>query len=96
MGGSSSSSLYALLYNLLDISDGSNKVHFRETHTDWENFQMALLTEFDIICVSQKAVKGQAIADLLADCPVEDYYPMNTVFPEEAVLSATKEEDELA
>ena len=25
-----------------------------------------------------------------------DYYPMNTSFPEEAVLSATKEEDELA
>ena len=55
-----------------------------------------LLTEFDIIYVSQKAIKGQAIADLLADCPVEDYYPMNTIFPEEAVLSATKEEDELA
>ena len=55
-----------------------------------------LLTEFDIICVSQETIKGQAIADLLADFPVDDYYPMNAAFPKEAILSATKEEDELA
>ena len=30
------------------------------------------LSEFDITCTSRKAMKGQAIADLLAEYPVED------------------------
>ena len=52
-----------------------------------------LLTEFDIIYVTQKAIKGQAIADQLAESPAEDYEPMNTAFPDEAVLFATGENE---
>ena len=52
-----------------------------------------LLTEFDIVYVTQKAIKRQAIADQLAESPANDYEPMNTAFPDEAVLFATGENE---
>ncbi|XP_070045564.1 uncharacterized protein [Nicotiana tomentosiformis] len=43
-----------------------------------------LLNGFDIIYVTQKAVKGQASADHLAENPVDgEYEPLNTYFPDE-------------
>ncbi|XP_060179912.1 uncharacterized protein LOC132609777 [Lycium barbarum] len=46
-----------------------------------------LLSEFDIVYVTQKAVKGQAIADHLAENPVDkEYIPLKTYFPDEEVL----------
>ena len=48
-----------------------------------------LLSEFDIIYVLQKAVKGQVIADQLADNPLPDYEPMHTFFPNEEVMFTT-------
>ncbi|XP_059281345.1 uncharacterized protein LOC132035043 [Lycium ferocissimum] len=46
-----------------------------------------LLSEFDIVYVTQKAIKGQAIADHLAEHPVdEEYMPLKTYFPDEEVL----------
>ncbi|XP_019257666.1 PREDICTED: uncharacterized protein LOC109235872 [Nicotiana attenuata] len=48
-----------------------------------------LLSEFDIVYVTQKAVKGQALADHLAENPVdEEYKPLRTYFPDEEVLFA--------
>ncbi|XP_070044826.1 uncharacterized protein [Nicotiana tomentosiformis] len=45
-----------------------------------------LLSEFDIICVSQKAIKGQALADHLAENPVDrENEPLKTYFPDEEV-----------
>ncbi|XP_070050616.1 uncharacterized protein [Nicotiana tomentosiformis] len=45
-----------------------------------------LLSEFDIIYVTQKAVKGQALADHLAENPVgEEYEPLKTYFPDEEI-----------
>ncbi|XP_070047264.1 uncharacterized protein [Nicotiana tomentosiformis] len=45
-----------------------------------------LLREFDIIYVTQKAVKGQALADHLAENPVGgEYEPLKTYFPDEEV-----------
>ncbi|XP_070046927.1 uncharacterized protein [Nicotiana tomentosiformis] len=45
-----------------------------------------LLGEFDIIYVAQKAVKGQALADHLAENPVVgEYKLLNTYFPDEEV-----------
>ncbi|XP_040934496.1 uncharacterized protein [Gossypium hirsutum] len=56
----------------------------------WQN----LLSEFDIIYVSQKAVKGSTIADFLASQGLEDYEPLNFDFPnEEIVYVAATEED---
>ncbi|XP_019242529.1 PREDICTED: uncharacterized protein LOC109222656, partial [Nicotiana attenuata] len=48
-----------------------------------------LLIEFDIVYVTQKAIKGQALADHLAENPVdEEYKPLRTYFPDEEVLFA--------
>ncbi|XP_070050069.1 uncharacterized protein [Nicotiana tomentosiformis] len=45
-----------------------------------------LLTEFEIIYVTQKAVKGQALADHLAENRVDgEYEPLKTYFPDEEV-----------
>ena len=58
--------------------------------TTWQN----LLSEFDIVYVNQKAVKGNAIADFLANTALEDYEPLNFDFPNEDLMYvATTEED---
>ncbi|XP_070049555.1 uncharacterized protein [Nicotiana tomentosiformis] len=45
-----------------------------------------LLSEFDIIYVTQKAVKGQALADHLAENPIDgEYKPPKMYFPDEEV-----------
>jgi len=35
-----------------------------------------LLSEYDILYVTQKAIKGSALVDYLAHQPIEDYQPM--------------------
>ncbi|XP_016747561.2 uncharacterized protein [Gossypium hirsutum] len=45
-----------------------------------------LLSEFDIVYVNQKAVKGSAIADFLASRTLEDYEPLNFNFPNEDLM----------
>ncbi|XP_070034737.1 uncharacterized protein [Nicotiana tomentosiformis] len=48
-----------------------------------------LLSEFDIVYITQKAIKGQALADHLAENPVDgDYETLTTYFPDEEVLFA--------
>jgi len=44
-----------------------------------------LLSEYDILYVTQKAIKGSALADFLAHQPVEDYQPMLPDFPDEDI-----------
>ncbi|XP_070040844.1 uncharacterized protein [Nicotiana tomentosiformis] len=45
-----------------------------------------LLSEFDIVYVTQKAVKGQALVDHLAENPVGgEYEPLKTYFPDKEV-----------
>ena len=45
-----------------------------------------LLSEFDIVYVTQKAIKVQDLADHLAENPVnEEYEPLNTYFHDEGV-----------
>ncbi|KAG8473516.1 hypothetical protein CXB51_035657 [Gossypium anomalum] len=53
-----------------------------------------LLSEFDIIYVNQKAVKGSAIADFLASRAVEDYEPLSFDFPNEDVMYVATTEEE--
>ncbi|KAK5813415.1 hypothetical protein PVK06_028865 [Gossypium arboreum] len=53
-----------------------------------------LLSEFDIVYVNQKAMKGSAIADFLASRSLEDYEPLNFNFPnEDLIYVAATEED---
>ncbi|XP_070004949.1 uncharacterized protein [Nicotiana sylvestris] len=47
-----------------------------------------LLIEFDIVYVTRTAIKAQALADHLAENPVDDeYQPLSTYFPDEEVNS---------
>ncbi|KAG8474852.1 hypothetical protein CXB51_031494 [Gossypium anomalum] len=45
-----------------------------------------LLSEFDIVYVSQKAIKGSVIAEFLASRALEDYEPSSFDFPNEELM----------
>ncbi|GMY17409.1 protein NYNRIN-like [Fagus crenata] len=50
-----------------------------------------LLSEFDILFVARKAIKGQAIADYLADYPTEQLELMDSEFPDEDVMTVDED-----
>ena len=50
-----------------------------------------LLSEFDIVYVTQKAIKGSALADYLAQQPLQDYRPMHPEFPDEDIMALFEE-----
>ena len=49
-------------------------------------WQMSL-SEFDIVFVTRKAIKGQAIADYLVDQPLNDLKLSKSLFPNEDVMA---------
>ena len=54
-----------------------------------------LLSEFDIVYVTQKVVKGSALADYLAQQPIDDYQPMHPEFPDEDIMALFDQEGEV-
>ncbi|PKI63994.1 hypothetical protein CRG98_015607 [Punica granatum] len=52
------------------------------------------LTEYDIEYVPRTSVKGQKIADHLAEFPIDDDTPINTDFPDEGILQVDEEKEE--
>ena len=46
-----------------------------------------LLLEFNILYVSQKAIKGSAIVDFLVERVNEEYEPMSFDFPNEDLMT---------
>ncbi|XP_031393674.1 uncharacterized protein LOC116205269 [Punica granatum] len=52
------------------------------------------LTKYNIEYVSRTSVKGQAIADHLAEFPINDDTPINADFPDEGILRVDDEKDE--
>ncbi|PKI78954.1 hypothetical protein CRG98_000666, partial [Punica granatum] len=52
------------------------------------------LTEYDIEYVPRTSVKGQAIANHLAEFPINDDTPINTDFSDEGILQVDKEKEE--
>ncbi|PKI76924.1 hypothetical protein CRG98_002711 [Punica granatum] len=54
------------------------------------------LTEYDIEYVPRTSVKGQAIADHLAEFPIEDDTPINSDFSDEGILQVDSEENKFA
>ncbi|OMO77592.1 reverse transcriptase [Corchorus capsularis] len=46
-----------------------------------------LLSEYDIVYVSQKAIKGSVVADFLADRASNDYEPVKFEFPDEDLMA---------
>lgn len=79
--------IFLCVHYISHIKDGSAKIHLSETHAcgklaKWQ----ILLSEFDIIYVTQKAVKGQALSDHLVENPINgEYEPLKTYFPDEDV-----------
>ena len=58
--------------------------------TRWQ----VLLSEFDIVYVSQKAIKGSAIADFLAERASEEYEPMSFDFLDEDLMAVLQIDEE--
>ena len=52
-----------------------------------------LLSEFDILYMSQKAIKRSAIADFLAERANEEYKPMSSNFPDKDLMAALQIEE---
>ncbi|XP_027932793.1 uncharacterized protein LOC114188406 [Vigna unguiculata] len=52
-----------------------------------------LLSKYDIVYVTQKAVKGSALAEYLAQQPIEDYQSMQLEFPDEDILALFGEKE---
>ena len=46
-----------------------------------------LLSEFDIVIMTRRAIKGQAIADYLANQPLNDLELSESLFPNEDVMA---------
>ena len=53
-----------------------------------------LLSEFDILYVSQKAIKGSVIADFFVEKTNEEYEPMSFEFPDEDLMAVLQIEEE--
>ena len=53
----------------------------------WQVF----LSEYNIVYVTQKAIKGSALADYLAQQPLNDYQPMHPEFPDEDIMALFEE-----
>ena len=53
-----------------------------------------LLSEFDILYVSQKAIKKSAIADFLTERTNEEYEPMSFDFPDEDLMAVLQIDEE--
>jgi len=51
---------------------------------------MMILSKFDIQYVEHKEIKGQAIADQLADFPLEDITPMQIELPDASIMYITE------
>ncbi|XP_022632809.1 uncharacterized protein LOC106780655 [Vigna radiata var. radiata] len=50
-----------------------------------------LLSEYDMVYVTQKSVKGSALAEYLAQQPISDYQPMQSEFPDEDIMALFEE-----
>ena len=47
--------------------------------------------QFDIVYITQKAIKGSTLADYLAQQPLNDYQPMHPEFPDEDIMTLFEE-----
>ena len=66
------------------------KPSLSERTTWWQ----VLLSEFDILYVSQNAIKKSVIVDFLMERANEEYEPMNFDFPNEDLMAVLQIEEE--
>ena len=53
-----------------------------------------MLSEYDIVYVTQKSIKGSALAEYLAQQPVNDYQLMQPEFLDEDIMALFKDDQE--
>ncbi|XP_016673239.1 uncharacterized protein [Gossypium hirsutum] len=54
-----------------------------------------VFSEYDIVYMSQKAIKGSTVVEFLANRAKEEYEPMSFDFPDEDIMSILKYEEEI-
>jgi len=79
-----------LIYKMDPIKYIFEKAALTGRITRWQ----MLLSEFDIVYVTQKAIKGSALAEYLAQQPIDDYRPMQPEFPDEDIMALFVFEDD--
>ena len=79
---------------LVSKMDPVKYIFEKPTLTGWITWWQVLLSEFDIVYVTQKAIKGSALADYLAQHPINDYQSMHLEFPDENIMTLFEEEVE--
>ncbi|GKV46606.1 hypothetical protein SLEP1_g53580 [Rubroshorea leprosula] len=77
---------------LLDNAAKNARFSFVDGYSRISRWHM-LPSEFDIVYTTQKAIKGQAIADHLAEHATEDYEPIDWDFLDEDILAVEAESD---
>ncbi|XP_052485117.1 uncharacterized protein LOC128040410 [Gossypium raimondii] len=86
--------VHVIPYDLADLKVKPVKVYDEVNCFEWENGGWrSSSSEFDIVYVSQKAVKGSAIADFLASRALEDYEPLSFDFPNEDLMCVAVTEE---
>ncbi|XP_028187687.1 uncharacterized protein LOC114374261 [Glycine soja] len=94
-GSPSSKAVHAKPHHLAGIQDGPSQVHFRKVRSHRMDRSVAgSVSEFDIVYVTQKAIKGSALVDYLAQQPLNDYQPMHPEFLDEDIMALFEEEVE--
>ncbi|KAH9300835.1 hypothetical protein KI387_012418, partial [Taxus chinensis] len=60
-------------------------IHAKPYHNDRITHWLMLMTEFDLKFIPQKSIKGQVIADQLANAPLSDTQVPLAQFPDEYI-----------
>jgi hypothetical protein len=84
--------VYVVLHNLVDLEGGSiyKKPYLSSRIARWQ----MLLAEYNIVCMTRKAVKMSVVTNHLTDHVVEDYEPLNFDLPNEDVLANENDSEE--
>ncbi|XP_012461380.1 uncharacterized protein LOC105781384 [Gossypium raimondii] len=90
---SKAQTIHVVSYNMVNFKARSIKVLDGITRTLRENGTwQILLSEYDIVYVSQKSIKGRAIADFLASRAMEEYESLRFDFPDKDLMCISEGE----
>ncbi|XP_016737838.1 uncharacterized protein [Gossypium hirsutum] len=92
----STKATHVLSQHLPHCKVGPFEVHFQEAIIARKGCLLAVvLSEYDIVYVSQKAIKGSIVAELLANHTKKEYEPMSFDFLDEEIMSISKVKEEI-
>ena len=87
MGNPKTQALHACFQGLVDSKNRPYEISDGKARARWETAKwVLLLSEFDIKYVTQKSVKGRAIADRLAHCLPEGFEEIQGDFLDEDIM----------